>query len=82
MTRSSALPSSAAIRGGNRHRLTLGFGVVGMLMLCGCGPSGVGSVDWDDNPKARAVGAPLKPPQKAAQPRRPSPKKTTEFIPG
>jgi hypothetical protein len=40
------------------------------LAFSGCGPSGVGSVDWADNPNARKIGYPPRLPQKPAAPRR------------
>jgi hypothetical protein len=60
----------------------LGATLAGLPMLTGCGPSGVGSVDWADNPKARAVGAPPRLPQKPTLQRGKPSKKSTEFIPG
>jgi hypothetical protein len=54
-----------------------------MSMLSGCSPSGVGSVNWADNPKARAIGAPPRLPEKTKQPpARRAPKKTPGFFPG
>jgi hypothetical protein len=54
-----------------------------LLFLHGCGPSGVGSVDWADNPNARAVGAPPRSPSKPVETGKPrGSKKTGEFIPG
>jgi hypothetical protein len=68
---------------GRIQLVLMGLIVAGISMLSGCGPSGVGSVDWKDNPNARAVGAPPPRPQKPAQPsRRTPPKKTPDFIPG
>jgi hypothetical protein len=31
--------------------------IAGLFIPYGCTPSGVGSVNWDDSPKARAIGA-------------------------
>jgi hypothetical protein len=53
--------------------------------LPGCGPSGVGSVDFDKAPDARAVAAPPKPKPGQAPPRRvvrPPGKTRSEFSPG
>jgi len=55
---------------------------LGLVMPCGCDRGGVGSVDWEDNPKARPVGEPPHLPQKPSKPSRVSPKKTPEFHPG
>jgi hypothetical protein len=53
-----------------------------LMHVSGCGPSGVGSIDWADNPNARAVGAPSRLPEKPARPPGKTPKKAPEFIPG
>jgi hypothetical protein len=63
-------------------RAVAGPSLAGILLLAGCAPSGVGSVDWADSPNARAVGAPPRLPQKPAQPPRKTSKKTLEFMPG
>jgi hypothetical protein len=54
----------------------------GVLVMDGCGSSGVGSVDWAESPKARAVGAPPGPPLKPAKPAGQSRKKPSEYISG
>jgi hypothetical protein len=61
----------------------LGLGLA--AALAGCGPSGVGSVDFDKDPDARTIGAAPRPkpgqnPQRP--PIRPSPKKHREYDPG
>jgi hypothetical protein len=57
--------------------------IIGLATLPGCGPSGVGSVDWADSPKARAIGAPPRPPSKPVQNRiRGAQSKPGEFLPG
>jgi hypothetical protein len=60
----------------------LRLGLAGIAALTGCGPSGVGSIDWVDTPNTRAVGAPPRLPEKTARPPGKIPKKTPEFIPG
>jgi hypothetical protein len=59
----------------------LAVGLAGILMLRGCSPQGVGSVNWGDNPNARAPGARPSLPDKPDQPpARPSLKKSEFFV--
>jgi hypothetical protein len=69
----------------NRSRrglLAAGFGLLAAAMASRCGPGGVGSVNWEDNPKARPVGLPPKGPEKPSRPSRPSPDKRKTYHPG
>ena len=82
-TRSSGQPWGRPIPGRDRLILLVGLGLVGISMLSGCSPNGVGSVDWADNPKARAIGAPPRLPEKTKQPpARRATKKTPGYFPG
>jgi hypothetical protein len=82
MTRSSEQAWGRPVPSRNRL-IVVGLGLLGMSMLSGCSPSGVGSVGWADNPTARAIGAPPRRPENTKQrPAQRAPKKVPGFFPG